>query len=188
MLLQRTIDAYAKRKPLVLVRLLVDEDLGRCLLTLHGCSKPHLVIEYGRPRSEQQRVPTCREYLDRTCFRLPSLAARLLIYGTDIQRVILRVGSEGPTEIHYELTGGVRTRGCTVCTTPFGGESHAGPAMRLRVLAGGDEIFSRTLARAEERFEIAPDFDGRQRLVLCLYDQGGGWENDAIVLCDPEFR
>jgi hypothetical protein len=108
--------------------------------------------------------------------------------GTDKKRVILRVGSEGPTEVQYDLNGVIRTFRCAVRATPFGGDKSPPATMRLRASVDGKEVFSRTIAHGEAQFDMALDLAGKRGLVLRLDDNGDGFEQDALVLCDPIFE
>jgi len=98
------------------------------------------------------------------------------------------VRSEGPSEIHYALGGRLQAFHCTVRTSPYQGERVEGSTMRLGAIADGEEIFARTLAQDEPRFDGELALEGRSTLVISLDHAGDGFLNDALVLCDPRFR
>src|SRR6185503_9350120 len=102
--------------------------------------------------------------------------------GTESTRVILRVGSEGPTEVQYDLNGVTHAFRCAVRATPFTNEKTAAATMRLQALVDGKEVFSRTIVHGAPQFDLALDLAGKRALVLRLDDNGDGNEQDALVL------
>jgi len=56
---------YVERRPVVLVSLLVDDDIDRCVLAFRVWPKPRLSVVDGRLVGEQRPVPTLAEYLER---------------------------------------------------------------------------------------------------------------------------
>jgi hypothetical protein len=63
LLLRATLARYAARKPIVIVGLLLDDDLDRCVLRLRGSPRPKLMLRAGELVRESERVPTLDEYL-----------------------------------------------------------------------------------------------------------------------------
>lgn len=63
LLLRSLLGRFASRKPIVLVGLMVDDDLDRCLLDFRDWPKPRLRAENGRLVVPEERIPTPEEYL-----------------------------------------------------------------------------------------------------------------------------
>lgn len=64
LLLSEVLPRHAGRRPVVLVSLLVDDDIDRCVLAFRVWPKPRLSVEAGRLVGEQRPVPTLGEYLE----------------------------------------------------------------------------------------------------------------------------
>lgn len=65
LLLEGALARHAERRPLVLLSLLVDDDLDRCVLAFRVWPKPRLRLEDGRLVGEDEPVPSMPEYLER---------------------------------------------------------------------------------------------------------------------------
>ena len=63
LLMREVLDRRTDGNPIVIVGLLVDDDLDRCLLSFRNWPKPRLFVESGRLIEPRGAVPTVSEYL-----------------------------------------------------------------------------------------------------------------------------
>src|SRR6185369_16736756 len=81
LLLDRTVDRYLERKPVVVVAIQVDDCLDRTIFTFHGWPKPRLRIAGDALETENLPVPSLEEYLAHNPVGIRSYAWNYLVYG-----------------------------------------------------------------------------------------------------------
>jgi hypothetical protein len=82
LLMQRALDLYDGRDPLVIVGVLVDDDLDRCVLSFREWPKPRFELEAGALALRNVPVPRYEEHLARGFEAPPSYLWRLITRGT----------------------------------------------------------------------------------------------------------
>ena len=84
LLVERTVDAYAEQKPLVVIALQVDDALDRTVLAIRGWPKPRLAVRDGALVPEFSPVPRMDDYVRDHPVSFPSYAWRYLQFGTRV--------------------------------------------------------------------------------------------------------
>jgi hypothetical protein len=81
LMLARTIDHWKGRQPIVVLAILVESDLDRCVLDFRGWPKPRLEPDgRGGVRLREETVPSVDEYFERHSLQAGSLLWRALLY------------------------------------------------------------------------------------------------------------
>ncbi len=81
LLLTSTIDEWVDLDPVVMIGILVDDDLDRCLLSFRDWPKPRLALRHGELTLEQPVLPSVAEALEAVPRATTSYALRLLLRG-----------------------------------------------------------------------------------------------------------
>jgi len=104
----------------------------------------------------------------------------------DRRRLFVRVGKAGPTEVHYDLEGRVRSFEALAWIPP-GGSRGAG-SVAFEVIADGELLLELVVRGGEPKRAIEVDLAGRTSLVLRAGDAGDGVGGDLLLLSRPTFR
>lgn len=105
---------------------------------------------------------------------------------SDRPRLSLRVGSQGPTEISYDLAGRVSRFEADALLADQPKQPQA--SVELSFLADGALLRTITLRRAAPRERIELDLRGIQKLVVRASDAGDGIAGDWVALAEPRFE
>ena len=126
--------------------------------------------------------------------RGPSAAARhesgiRAPFGNDgRERLCMRVGEEGPTEVTYELKERVKTFTASAQLIPIEGAAPGCGRVGLSILADGTLLWSATIARSDPEVGVSVDLAGRKSMTVRADDGGDGVECDWVVLFAPLFE
>lgn len=101
-------------------------------------------------------------------------------------RLSLRIGSEGPTELHYALAGRVARFEADALLADQPKQPQA--SVELSFLADGELLRAVTLRRETPRERIELDLRGRQTFTVRASDAGDGIAGDWIALAQPRFE
>lgn len=101
LLLERTIDHWASRNPLIVIGVLVDDDLDRSAIRLRAYPKPRFALAEGRLTLEAVDAETAAEWIERHPPRIASYAWRYFLFGAGVV----------PTRVRQLLSGEARDVG-----------------------------------------------------------------------------
>lgn len=103
----------------------------------------------------------------------------------DARRLMVRVHSEGPTSVHYELRGLVREFRARVRIVSH--DASAEGSIGVQLVADGVQLASLVVRDGEPPREVQVDLSGRSTLELRCDDAGDGVRGDRAVFASPEF-
>ncbi|HVS12256.1 MAG TPA: NPCBM/NEW2 domain-containing protein [Planctomycetota bacterium] len=106
----------------------------------------------------------------------------------DRERLCMRVGEEGPTEVVYELKGRVKSFSASAAMIPIEGAAPDCGRVGLSILADGRVLWSATIAAGGKEQEVSVDLTGRGSMTVRADDGGDGVECDWVVLFAPLFE
>jgi hypothetical protein len=108
-------------------------------------------------------------------------------FGPDeYERLCLRVGAGGPTELDYEPLGGETRFRARASLVPEA-KTSAG-SVELTIFGDGRVLARTTLRRQDAPQPIAVDLRGVQRVTIRAGDAGDGIEGDSLCLAMPRFE
>ncbi len=106
----------------------------------------------------------------------------------DTERLCVRVGEDGPTEVHWKLER--RAHGFTARLEMYPGPGDAPNCGKAAVhfIADGVELASFTIARGEPEASVRVDLKDRENFSIVVDDAGDGSQCDTIVLLAPKLE
>ena len=105
----------------------------------------------------------------------------------DLARLSMRIGAEGPTELHYDLSGGVRAF-TAIARVRQPADQRVVGSVRLTLLADGAVVYEQDFRGSDPRRPLRVELDGVRKFTIRADDAGDGNAGDWLILARPVFE